>query len=169
MLIEQKSVQCKLRAIARKLGARLTLAEDLYQEMLLHVWQQELRRPGQKEAWYVNGCAMHARNYLRRGRSVDSNGRRTMRAEGVAPADIPAPEPVTEHAYEAQYASEFLNVLAEKLSGVKRHILVSLAKGQSEREVAGTLGISQPAVSKHFKAIKAEAWRLESAMEAVRH
>lgn len=167
MLTENPDMQRKLRAAAKRLGRHLSLDDDLYQEMLLHLWQAETRNPGREQAWYLNGCIFYARNYLRQGKSIDSNGRRGRRAAGVDIYAIAAPAPVAEYTYESRFASEFLNMLSEKLTGAKRRILGLMAKGHTVGEVAQELGVSHQAVSKHFKAIKVKAERLQAVSQSV--
>src|SRR5229473_470871 len=64
-----------LGLVAARLTNDLELRKDLVQEMELFLLRVECRSPGQTRSWYVKGCEFHARNFLRLGRSIDSQKR----------------------------------------------------------------------------------------------
>src|SRR5262245_3014562 len=76
MHFTKPSCLAKLLRIIRTVTSDLILGDDLYQEAVIHLWQTEMRRPGQTESWYLKSCKFRLLHYLDSGRSVDSRKRR---------------------------------------------------------------------------------------------
>jgi RNA polymerase sigma factor (sigma-70 family) len=146
----------KLEWVARKLSGDPELRKDLMQEMLAHFVRVQADKPGHRLPWYVKSCEYHARNYLRRGRSIDSLKRAS---QGVPLADSEADlcadcyhsaTAVDPFDLEGQLVTnDLLHLLLPHLSGRQRQILFMLIQGFGVREVGRQLGISHPAVIKH--------------------
>jgi hypothetical protein len=54
-----------LVGIVHQLTHDQVLQKDLMQEALLHLWQMQPRRPGEKLSWYQQNCKDFLRNLLR--------------------------------------------------------------------------------------------------------
>jgi DNA-directed RNA polymerase specialized sigma24 family protein len=139
-----------------------TLQEDLFQEALIHLWLQEERRPGQTKSWYLQNCQYYLRNYLARGKSVDSLKRgRLGRALDSQPAeDLDMESPHGGGVFATVSAKDIVGLLNGRLSSREREILACLSLGFGAREIARRLGISHPAVVKHRQRIAQQALKL---------
>ena len=167
MLIDNRDVQQKLQAIANRLGRRLGVEEDLYQEMVFHLWQLEADKPDQEVSWYLKGCMYHARNYLRGGKSVDSHSKDHLRAESLESIELAEPVAVVNHDYESRMAAEILHKLSGQVSELRGRIIRLMSGGKTVAEVADEMSISHQAVSGHLKAIKAKVSTLKGFAEYV--
>jgi DNA-binding NarL/FixJ family response regulator len=151
-----------LRGIAAKLTANAELQKDLMQEMFLHLAHVETVEAGQTLSWYLKGCEFHARNYLKRGRSVDSFKRAH---NGVALDETPSDE--DRHSGNGTQAQpsgpvqiqgeiitqDVVNQIVPRLTDMQQRVLFLLLKGYGVREAAREIGITHPAVIKHRKKI----------------
>ena len=160
MFFEDSNVERLLRGLVRRCTGPAGLQEDLAQEALLCLWRLELQRPGQRRAWYLQGCRLHLQNYLRAGRSIDS----TKRSGGQEFETFTAEEPVIDlletdgAVWEEIYARDLIEILSSQLNTAGRKVLFSLAEGMTDREIARRLGTSHTAVGK---------WRRKIALLAV--
>ena len=150
----------KLQWVARKLSGDPELQKDLTQEMLAHLVRVQTEKPGQRPPWYLKSCEFHARNYLRRGRSIDSLKRASqgiplMQSEGEVCADRHYDAtPADPFDLEGQLVTnDLLRLLLPHLSDRQRKILFLLITGFGVREVGRELGITHPAVIKNRRKI----------------
>src|SRR5262245_16527099 len=161
MLIDELMVRGDLRRVVHSVASDAELHDDLMQEALINLWQQEVRRPGQTQSWYLQNCRFHLRNHLRQGRSIDSIKRRGKRCVSIEPADGASPDlPRAESPRASVSAREIFGLLSRRLRPSERAVLRFLAGGHSVREIARKLEVSHQAVSKHRQAIAALAIRL---------
>jgi DNA-directed RNA polymerase specialized sigma24 family protein len=150
VFFEDSNVERLLRGLVRRCTGTAGLQEDLAQEALFCLWRLELQRPGQRRAWYLQGCRLHLQNYLRTGRSIDS----TKRSRGQAFETFTAEEPVIDlletdgAVWEEIYAHDLIEILSAQLNTAGRNVLLCLAEGMADREIARRLGISHTAVGK---------------------
>src|SRR5437867_6074604 len=66
----------RLRRMAMRLTGDANLQQDLVQEMSVYLMDADRHAPGKTLSWYIKGGEYRARNYLTRGRSIDSFKRR---------------------------------------------------------------------------------------------
>ncbi len=154
-----------ITAIARQLTYDAALQEDLAQEMRFHLWEVWSQQDDHTESWYLESCRHRAIDYLRRGRSLDRQGRtdhtgtptqapledQTARSGGQA--HLPAEETTV-------VARQFLHRLLSRLSGSQEHILIYALKCYTEREMSGYEGISQQAIHQQWQGIRLKAQHL---------
>jgi RNA polymerase sigma factor (sigma-70 family) len=164
MLIDQKEAHKVVRQIVFKMTSNQALHDDLTQEAIIHLWLREMECPGQTKSWYFQSCSFHLRNYLRSGRSVDSN----RRSQALLPLDV-----TTEHAdlsddgyvfgdsVQSLVSARETNDLLDKwMTLPERQILGMLEQGYSVREIAAKLDISHTSVIRYRKRISALASKL---------
>jgi len=151
-----------LRGIAAKLTANVELQKDLMQEMYLHLTHAETVEAGQTLSWYLKGCEFHARNYLKRGRSIDSlkrahnavaldetpsdedrHGSNSTQAQPLGPIQIQG----------EMISADIVNQIVPRLTDMQQRVLFLLLKGYGVREAAREIGVTHPAVIKHRKKI----------------
>jgi DNA-directed RNA polymerase specialized sigma24 family protein len=141
----------QLYGVAAKLTADVDFRKDLLQEMLVHLHRAQIKLPGRTVSWYIKSCEFHARNYLNRGRSVDSHKRASqlvsLDAEEYVETGFFSVNPAdTCHVLMAQ---DLVNLITPKLSDCQKKVLQLLLNGCGVREAGRQLGISHPAVIKH--------------------
>ena len=158
-MTEDNRIVKQLHGIAARLTGDLDLQKDLMQEMFIHLVQVETDRPGQTLSWYLQGCHFRARDYLDRGRSINS----IKRSNNLVPLDQrdddddslgvcpDAPDPVD--LYSELIARDIVDLLVLKLTMVQQQILFLLMYGFGVYEIARELGVSYPAVINHRKRI----------------
>ena len=131
---------------------------------MIHLWQQELRCPEQSESWYIQSCLFHLRNYVQRGRSLDSPRRRRARGSITTfPQRADSTEVETgrdESPLPTVCANEILELLLPKLKMREREILRCLAEGLEVGDIARKLRVTRQAVSKQRRKIALIATRL---------
>jgi DNA-binding CsgD family transcriptional regulator len=156
---ENQVVQ-KLRGVAAKLTVDADLQKDVLQEMVIHWANVAVDRPGQTRSWYIKNCEFRARNYLSRGRSVDSYKRAhniVSLGEPISGAEAHyfiVPESLTaQDEFDEILTRDVLDQLTPKLTGLQQEILKLLMQDLGVREVGRKLGISHPAVIKHRRKI----------------
>jgi RNA polymerase sigma factor (sigma-70 family) len=164
MMIFDSIVRTKLARIVGQLAAEASGYDDLMQEALIHLWQQELDKPGQTQSWYLQSCRFHLLTYLSRGRSVDSLKRRRDRSAMTEVSE--AVDFATTRREEAESplgsvcALDLIESLSKRISPVEQIILACLAEGIGLMEIAKKLGISHQAVSKYRQRLAALALKL---------
>jgi DNA-directed RNA polymerase specialized sigma24 family protein len=163
-MTEDHRIVKRLRGVAAKLSGDFDLQKDLMQEMLVHLVQAEAELPGHTSSWYIKCCEFRARNYLKRGRSVDSLKRRNNLVplhphddsghenRSVCPD---APDPIDLHG--EIITRDIVSLLVPQLTEMERHILSFLMHGFGVREIARALCISHPKVIQHRKKIARSA------------
>jgi len=162
-MIEDHQIVKQLRGIAARLTGDLDLQKDLMQEMFIHLVQVEADRPGQTLSWYLQGCHFRARDYLDRGRSINS----IKRGNNLVPLDQrdddndslgvcpDAPDPIDLHS--ELITRDIIDLLVPQLTDVQQQILFLLMHGFGVCEIARELHVSHPMVIKHRKSIACTA------------
>jgi RNA polymerase sigma factor (sigma-70 family) len=154
----------QLSSVAAKLTADSELKKDLVQEMAIHWGRVQTELPGRTKSWYIKSCEFHARNHLKRGRSVDSR----KRAHNLVSFDLLTDES-TEIGFfsgaptdnrPALIAEDLIELITPKLSDRQNKVLRLLLDGCGVREAGRRLGISHPAVIKHRNRIAIIARRI---------
>jgi hypothetical protein len=161
-LVTENVIVRNLRGIAARLTANAELQKDLMQEMFLHLAHVETVEAGQTLSWYLKGCEFHARNYLKRGRSIDSLKRSY---NGVALDEAPTeegrhggngtqPQPSGPIQIQGEIITQdIVNQIMPRLTDMQQRVLFLLLKGYGVREAGREIGITHPAVIKHRKKI----------------
>jgi RNA polymerase sigma factor (sigma-70 family) len=164
MIFENDHAQTMLRRLAARVTRDKASREDLTQEAMIHLWQQELRCPEQSESWYIQSCLFHLRNYVQRGRSLDSPRRR--RARGSLTAFSPPADSTEVHLERDESplptvcANDMLALLLPKLKAREREVLCCLAEGMELGDIARKLRVSRQAVGKQRRKIALVATKL---------
>jgi RNA polymerase sigma factor (sigma-70 family) len=164
MIFENSHAQDLLRRLAARVTSDRASREDLAQEAMIHLWQQELRCPKQSESWYFQSCLFHLRNYVQRGRSLDSPRRR--RARGALSTESRRADSAEVHLERDESplptvcANEILDLLIPKLKEREREVLRCLAEGLELGDIARKLRVSRQAVGKQRRKIALAAARL---------
>jgi DNA-binding NarL/FixJ family response regulator len=161
-MVTENVIVRNLRSIAAKLTANAELQKDLMQEMFLHLANVETVEAGQTLSWYLKGCEFHARNYLKRGRSIDSLKRaHNAVALNETPSDedrhggnVTQPQPLGPIQIQGEMLSaDIVNQIVPRLTDMQQRVLFLLLKGYGVREAGREIGITHPAVIKHRKKI----------------
>jgi len=164
MVFEKDHAQELLRRLAARVTRDRASREDLAQEAMIHLWQQELRCPMQSESWYIQSCLFHLRNYVQRGRSLDSARRRGARCSirtSSQQADSTEIHPERDESLlPTVCANDILDLLLPKLKQREREILCCLAEGMELGDIARKLRVSRQAVSKQRRKIALVAEKL---------
>lgn len=167
-LIDAPETRGSLERMVGRLTSHSLWCEDLVQEALIHLWQEERRRPGQSACWYLRSCQFHVLNQMRHGRSIDSpkrrNGSVVLRDDDAGSyAFLDSLVDSTEDAsvLEVVIARDLLSVLMQELTWVEGEILICLADGLSARETARRLNLSHTCVTKKRRRIAALVAELE--------
>lgn len=164
MIFEKDHAQELLRRLAARVTPDKASREDLAQEAMIHLWQQELRCPKQSESWYIQSCLFHLRNYVQRGRSLDSPRRR--RARGSLGTKSQRADSMEIHLGRDESplptvcANDILALLLPKLKRREREILWCLADGLEPGDIARKLRVSRQAVGRQRRKIALVATRL---------
>ncbi len=150
-------IRYQLKGIIRKLNIKYQYidSDDLYQEVLLYLWQQKEKRKlkNKNDSYILQGCYYHLKNYLRKSikseygkinhghsyhileeqnREVNKNRQLHYQSADYKPLD------------EYLFCDEFNQELS-----VKEKALLNLRmKGLTFREIGKELGISHTMVSK---------------------
>ena len=174
--VTENAIVRSLRGIAAKLTANAELQKDLMQEMFLHLAHVETVEAGQTLSWYLKGCEFHARNYMKRGRSIDSPKRAH---NGLSLDEMPPnegkhdgiammPQPSGPIQIQGEIITQdIVNQLVPRLTDMQQRVLFLLMKGCGVREAAREIGITHPAVIKHRKKIARIARELLQESEGV--
>jgi DNA-directed RNA polymerase specialized sigma24 family protein len=150
----------QLRGVAARLTSDLELRKDLVQEMFIHLVRVEVDRPGKTLSWYLQSCQFRGRNFLNRGRSVDSIKRgNNLVPLGQSDDDgdesfwlcLDVVDPIDLHG--ELITRDIVDRLVPQLSDAQQRILFLLMHGFGVREIARELRVSHPAVIKHRKRI----------------
>jgi RNA polymerase sigma factor (sigma-70 family) len=160
IMVEVNQLISELKRVATRLSTDGETQRDLVQEMYVHFMTQTSQDPDKHVSWYVKGCEFHARNYLRRGRSVDSpkrsRGKVLLRIDqeeqGFAnPTEAMESESMTTDG--TLYSHDVIEQIKPMLSDRQQEILTRLVQGQGVRQIGRDLGISHVAVIKHRRKI----------------
>jgi RNA polymerase sigma factor (sigma-70 family) len=140
----------QLRGVASKLTGDAELQKDLLQEMFVHLFRIQNSQPAKTPSWYVKSCEFHARNYLRRGRSIDS----FKRARNAIPLDAPRIDPIDPLDLRSEIiANDIIDLILPHLTDTQQRVFFLLLQGLGVREVARALGVSHPAIVKQRRKI----------------
>ena len=155
MLCENKDVQKKLRSIAANTAGTRFDAKDLYQEMMIHMWQIESQSPGNTDSWYLKNCSFFGRDLLRKGKSIDSKKR-----DGVTRCSFDQSnqdgqvmvEPVESYDFRDELIlKDTLRQFGQKLTAVQNRILGHMLDGHTVSEIARMFGKSHQYIAKERK------------------
>ena len=157
----------QLRRVAGKLTRDTFLQQDLMQEMSVCLMDAEQRAPGKTLSWYIKAGEFCARNYLSRGRSIDSFKRR---AYGTNLAELEFRRLDRKQArFELLDPTDLRGELAIKdlverltslLSTDEQETLGLLLEGFGVRAVARKRGVTHPVIVKQRRKIAHLASRL---------
>jgi DNA-directed RNA polymerase specialized sigma24 family protein len=158
LLVLKPEVRNRVRRVVQRLSSDPDLCEDLLQEALLHFWLSERRSPGQTLGWHLRRCRVVARDYLRRGLSLDSLKRRGLacqiedesQEQPAAPGDL----------IEEVCASDTIAELSARLSPRERAVLFLLASGLGYSECLLKLHIAGAVLSRSLHRIRRVALQL---------
>lgn len=139
-----------------RLTTNPTLADDLIQEALAHLWQIQQEHPGQTECWYYTSCKHRIQHCLVTGRSVDSVRRRFEQAE-YSEDEIECNRNIDSEINLRDIVSEISRLLPPD----SRQVLDYLADGFGACDIANRMGVSHPMIHKHRKKIAKAAMRLD--------
>jgi len=156
-----------LRRIAYKLSRHFSFFDhdDLYQEELLHLWQ-ELQRgtlEGKTDSYILQGCYFHLKNHIRK-----STGKvKLVSIESSFNADTyTLEETLSAEDYGSRDYFEELNdkMLADTIRNngltVKEKCILSLcSEGLTTRQIGKSLGVSHVRIVKIFAGIRQKCWR----------
>lgn len=164
MLIDETEIRNLLSRVVCSLASDAEFHDDLMQEALIHLWQEELQRPGQTQSWYIQSCRFHLQNYLARGRSIDSMRHRHGRFLPTAQRDLSEPFEddleCDESFLPSVSAHDMMQLLSKRIKPFEQTVLGYLADGFGVREIAQKLRVSHQAVSKHRQKIASLAVQL---------
>jgi len=156
-LFNNPSIRRRLHGLVMRLGGDNGLHEDMMQEATIHMWRLEEKRPGQRQAWYLQACRYHLQNYLRAGRSVDSTRHFGARApDGANGHGLEGPLErfqASEEFIDDMNAKDLISVLSRWLTPVEKQVLDFLADGLSAREIAKRINTSHTRVIHHRRQI----------------
>jgi DNA-directed RNA polymerase specialized sigma24 family protein len=146
-----------LRGIAARLTGDFDLQKDLMQEMFIHLLRVEAAQPRQTASWYIKSCEFCARNYLDRGRSVDS----IKRQKDIVPLDpsdddghCVCPDALDPMDLRSELITrDIVDLLVPQLTAMQQQIFSLLMHGFGVREIARHLRVSHPTVIKYRKTI----------------
>ncbi len=157
MLVSSPRIRANLRGIARMIASNPSDHDDLLQEMLIHLWKNEVSNPGQTESWYLQSCKYYGMDCLKRGKSVDSKHRAgcvLVSMDEEVSDNTPAVEPADEHDFRDQlFTGDVLMLLRQRLTTAQQMLLDAFAGGASVSEISEALGCSHQYVSKQRKKI----------------
>ena len=163
MLIDTPGIRNRLHGIVARL-APPPLREDLMQEAMVHLWRLELRTPGRKEVWYLQGCRFHLQNLVRQGRSVDSVKRfrtQVLDQEPTTDESFVEQSNTNGSVWEEISVNDLMTTLSLWLTPQERETLAYLMDGLSAREVARRLNVSHTIVNRYRCRIASLAVKME--------
>lgn len=162
MLNDSAQTRQILNLIVRRVRVDPSQHEDLLQEASIHLWQQLERQPGQRRSWYLQSCFDHLRNYVRRGRSIDSLRRQQFVENGErSAADGNYLSASAEDVVASVCAQDLMESLAKWLTPAEWQTLNCLAEGLSLRETATRLNTSHTTINKHRRKIETLVLKLD--------
>jgi DNA-directed RNA polymerase specialized sigma24 family protein len=167
MYVNDKAVQEWLARQMARLTADNELRKDLLQEALFQLWLTRSQLPGQTKAQCLGKSLGHARNYLRKGCSVDSEKRR----HGACQLNGDERELTTSNGrlFESSdgflptlYSKDFLDELSSRLKPQTQSVLGWLREGYEAQEIAGKVGCTARYIHRLIAAIEEAGRRLEA-------
>jgi DNA-directed RNA polymerase specialized sigma24 family protein len=162
-MFQRQDIQVKLKAIAHKLAKERYEAADLYQEMIIHLWQIQQEKPDNTESWYLKSCAYFARDLMRKGKSIDSKQRDNVlliSLDNHSKEDAPRVEIRNTCDFRSDIiAKDLYAYIARSISKFQSDILQKLMQGYTVTEIARLFHKSHQYISKEKKTIAAIATR----------
>ena len=164
LLTDEPTVRKALLQIVIALEDNFHAREDLLQEALVHLWSSERQHPGQRRSWYLQSVKFYLLHFRASGRSLDSPKRR-----GAQAAFSDASEgwdqrrdslDIDEGIMSAVNAGDIFSVLVARLAATDQNILVALAEGLEDRDIAKNLHVSEMFVIRHRRGIAKVAIKL---------
>ncbi|MCK5306343.1 MAG: sigma-70 family RNA polymerase sigma factor [Candidatus Omnitrophica bacterium] len=158
-----EKVKPKLKMIARKHSRRLLFADadDLYQEMCIHLWDKFKNGVPEdiNESYIVRGCEFHLLNYLRKGKEAMTavSFEEPINEDGSTLKDLlpEEKEPVDSYVNRKIVIEE---IKSNGFSKREKEVFSFLLEGYTVRETGEALGISHVMVVK-FKRRIVEKWQ----------
>jgi len=127
---------------------------------------------GRTRSWCLEHCCGWLRDHLKKGHDLYSHGRSRCRVELQEECDELCFQAREARLDDSQWrlveARSLLSELRRRLGPRDQSILDLLAEGCGQRQIAEKLGITQPAVSKHWRKIVAVA-RVVDAIPGIRN
>ncbi len=157
-----KKIAPTLKRITYKLNRHYSFlsSEDLYQEALLHLWQdfQKGKLEDKTDSYILQGCYFHLKNHLRK---VSIRNRTISLAEISSAEEInPQESALLEDERCANYREQLDNrMLAETirnngLTDREKYILSMCTEGLTTRQMGGRLGVTHVSVVKAMARIR---------------
>lgn len=149
-----RACQNTVTAIALAITRDIAASEDIAQEAFLHAWQRlaQLHQPASFLPWLRQITRNLARDWLRANRHRALSGEAADLA--IAMAADPAPSPADQllQVEEEIAALDIISALPEES---RETLLLFYREGQSSRQVASLLGLSDAAVRKRLSRARA--------------
>jgi DNA-directed RNA polymerase specialized sigma24 family protein len=151
---EDPNFQESLSRIIHCLVHDTGLHKDLMQDLLVHVWQVELKRSSEKRTWYLQNCRFRLLDILGEGRSVDSLKRRDRccalpEADSAESTDDLIDEIGCEETTRSTTAArELLALLLPRLGAREQKVLLDLNDDLGVNEIAEKRGLSRQKVTR---------------------
>jgi len=157
MLIQNKNIQEKLKAIASTLSGNRTDPEDLMQEMMIHLWQTETKKPGMTDSWYLQSCKFHARDCVRKGKSVDVKTRPDITIVPWENRDEQSGnsfEPVDPHDFRSQLmVNDLADYVTRKLDGDMKIVFQGIQNEMNLSDISRSMSVCHQKISYSKKKI----------------
>ena len=163
-LTDEPAVRKALLQIVIALEDNFHAREDLLQEAFLCFWSRTRQFPGKRLSWYLQNVNFYLHHLKTSGRSLDSPKRR-----GAQAAFSDASEgwdqlrdslDIDEGIMSAVNAGDIFSVLVARLAATDQTILVALAEGLEDRDIAKNLHVSEMFVIRHRRGIAKVAIKL---------
>jgi len=156
----------KLQGIASRLTRDPELRKDIVQEMLVYFAATATINSKKPLEWQLRGCEFRARNYLRAGKSIDSQKRANC---GLHPTEFEyLPQDIQDNfehpdAFDLSQevtTKDLISQLMESITERDRNIFTMLLDGYGVRAIARQLDIDHHTVIRHRKKIAFTAKQL---------
>ena len=163
-LIDKPAVRKALLRMVIALGENFHDREDLLQEAIICFLSREQQYPGQRRRWYLQSVNFYLHHFRTSGRSLDSPKRRGAQAafadsrdgwdqwRDILDIDEGIMSEVNSH--------DIFSLLVDRLEPIDRTILVALAEGLEDRDIAIKLHVSHMFVIRHRRGIAKVAIKL---------
>jgi RNA polymerase sigma factor (sigma-70 family) len=152
-----KRISPTLKRITYKLNGHPSYFsdEDLYQEALLHLWQDFKANllEGKTDSYILQGCYFHLKNYIRikvKRVSFFSIDYQAKENSEEKPERTDIPDSFNKKEYLLQLSNKLLaeTIRNNGLTSREKHILYLYAQGSTTRDIGKRMGVSHVAVVK---------------------